>query len=143
MKITIADIGEILEEANKGEISFRLENLVAIGFRWAMVGYEGRPAPGQMRLRRAEIDDGIQGTLQFVEEVPEKLRFLGLEEDEATVTNAAEHLKSLHVMRKDWLERGEADDIITAITGLSDAICRHYPESDFTAWFNSRFERAE
>jgi hypothetical protein len=142
MTIAIADVGKILNEINKAEIPFRFENLVAIGFRWAVVGHDA-PEPGQMNLYRAEIDDGIQGTLQYLDKVPDKLRFFGFKQDNFSVENANEQLKSLHLMQKDWLERGEADDIITAITELSDAVCKHYPESDFTKWFQAHFRKGQ
>jgi hypothetical protein len=142
MNIAITDVGDILNEINKAEIPFRFENLVAIGFRWAVVGHDA-PEPGQMNLYRAEIDDGIQGTLEYLDKVPDKLRFFGFKQDDLSVENANEQLKSLHLMQKDWLERGEADDIITAITELSSAVCKHYPESDFTKWFYERFRKGE
>jgi hypothetical protein len=142
MSIEITDIGAILNEINKDEIPFRFENLVAIGYRWAVVGHDA-PEPGQMRLYRAEIDDGIQGTLEYLDKVPDKLRFFGLKEDDFSVQNAQEQLKSLHIMEKDWVERGEADDIITAITDLSQAVCKHYPESDFAKWFQEKFRKGQ
>jgi hypothetical protein len=37
MSIKISDIGDILNEINKNEIPFRFENLIAIGYRWAVV----------------------------------------------------------------------------------------------------------
>jgi hypothetical protein len=142
MSIKISDIGDILNEINKNEIPFRFENLVAIGYRWVVVGHDA-PEPGEMRLYRAEIDDGIQGTLEYLDKMPDKLRFLGVKEDDLSIHNAQEQLKSLHIMEKDWLERGEADDIITAVTELSEAVCRHYPESDFTKWFEENFRKGE
>jgi hypothetical protein len=140
---SINDVGEILHQINEDEIPFRFENLVAIGFRWAVVGYEGHPEPGQMRLYRAEIDDGIQGTLQYTDKVPDKLRFLGFSEDSFSIKNANEQLKSLHLIQKDWLERGEAEEIVTAISDLSNAICKRYPESKFSEWYIARFGNRE
>lgn len=139
MTLRIQHIGEILEQINNAEIPFRLENLVAIGYRWALVGYEGIPEPGQMRLYRAEIDDGIQGTLEYNNHVPDKLRSAGFTEGSFSVKNANDQLKSLHLMQKDWIERGEADDLIIAIKELSIAICKHYPDSEFTSWYHSQF----
>jgi hypothetical protein len=142
MTIAITDVGNILNEINKAEIPFRFENLVAIGFRWAVVGHDA-PEPGEMNLYRAEIDDGIQGTLEYLDKVPDKLRFLGFKQEHFSVENANEQLKSLHIMQKDWLERGEAYDIITAITELTEAVCKHYPESDFTRWFQDNFRNGQ
>ena len=142
MTISMSDVGTILHKINDSEIPFRLENLVAIGYRWALVGHDA-PEPGQMNLYRAEIDDGIQGTLEYLDKVPDKLRFFGLTEDSFSVQNANEQLKSLHLMQKDWLERDEAEDIITAITDLSMAVCKHYPDSDFTKWFRETFKQDE
>jgi hypothetical protein len=125
MTIAITDVGNILNEINKAEIPFRFENLVA------------------MNLYRAEIDDGIQGTLEYLDKVPDKLRFFGFKQEHFSVENANEQLKSLHIMQKDWLERGEAYDIITAITELTEAVCKHYPESDFTRWFQDNFRNGQ
>jgi hypothetical protein len=137
-KVSLNDIGEIFDRINKDEIPFRFENLVAIGFRWAAVGYEGHPEPGEMRLYRAEIDDGIQGTLEYTNKVPHEFRFLGMTEDSFTVKGANEQLKSLHLLEQDWLERGEAYEIEIAVADLCEAICRIYPHSDFTKWYLSK-----
>jgi hypothetical protein len=101
------------------------------------------PESGQMRLYRAEIDDGIQGTLEYLYKMPEKFRFFGLKADDFSVHSAQEQLKNLHIMQKDWLERDEANDIITAIAELSEAICKHYPESYFTKWFLENFRKGQ
>jgi len=143
MKIEIADVGRILKEINDAEIRFRFENNPCVGFRWAVVGYEGEPEPGQLRLYRAEIDDFMQGTFQVLEKIPDSMRFLGFTEDMLPIKDAAEQYKSLHIMQKDWWERGEDDDILIAIRDLSVAICKRYPESAFTTWFQSHWPISE
>src|SRR5687768_1064933 len=129
--INRADLGEIFHRINEAEINFRFENLCLIGFRWAVIGHEEPYEPGKMRLYRAEIDDGIQGILEYSNDIPHELRFLGFDENTFSVKNANEQLKSLHLMQKDWLERGAADDIEIAVADLCAAICKHYPDSEF------------
>jgi hypothetical protein len=143
MKIEIADVGRILRKINDAEIRFRFENLPCVGFRWAVVGYEGEPEPGQLRLYRAEIDDSLDGTFYVPEKMPDSLKFLGFTDDMFSNKDAAEQYKSLHLMQKDWHERGEDDDILIAIRDLSIAICKYYPESEFTTWFQSHWPTSE
>jgi hypothetical protein len=139
MKIQRADIGEILHQINYNEIAFRLENLLVVGYRWAVIGYEGQPLPGQMRLYRAEIDDGIEGTLTYIDDLPHALRMAGLTKEDLSIPDAQDQLKSLHIMQKDWLDRGEADDIEIAVEELCEAICKRYPNNDFTKWYKQRY----
>jgi hypothetical protein len=56
-----------------------------------------------------------------------------------SIQNAKDEYESLHIMKKDWFERGETDDIIAAITDLSRAICGRYPDSEFTWWFQTKW----
>jgi hypothetical protein len=136
-KIPIHEIGEFIRMINGFEIAFRLENLLVVGYRWAVVGHE-KPEPGQMQLYRAEIDDGIQGTLTYTNDVPDKLRFFGFEKEMFSIENPDEQLKNLHIMQKDWIERGEAEDLQTAVTDLCEAVCRVYPNSDFEIWYRKK-----
>ena len=63
VQITLADIGVILKKINDCEISFRFENVVAIGYRWSVVGYPEGNDVYDIHLKRAEIDDAIEGSI--------------------------------------------------------------------------------
>src|SRR5690242_10562494 len=141
MSIKIADVGEILKRIDDAEIPFRLENVVAVGFRWALVGFEGELSPGEMRLYRAELDDWLQGALQIPDKMPDVFRCYGLNEEDFTIKDARERFNSLHIQQKDWLVRAESEDILVAINGLSQAALRYYPNSDFAEWFLRRGRR--
>jgi hypothetical protein len=141
MNIQLSDVGEILHQINKSEIPFRLENQVAIDYRWVVVGYEGSWGPDEMKLYRTEIDDGIQGPMQYFDKIPDSVKELGLTDEDFTIKNPNEQLKSLHLMQKDWLERGAEDDLVTTVYKLALAITKWYPDSDFTKWWVGHFQR--
>jgi hypothetical protein len=46
-------------------------------------------------------------------------------------------------MKKDWLQRGHADDLVTAVSELSLAICVQYPRNEFSHWFQDNFANLE
>jgi hypothetical protein len=123
IQITLADIGAILKKINDCEISFRFENLVAIGYRWAVVGYPESNDAYDIILKRAEIDDAIDGA--------------------RTITAIDEFHQAnneLHIQQRDWFERGSEDeDIVVAIRDLANSICRVYPDSDFTKWYLNNY----
>jgi hypothetical protein len=134
-KINRIDIGEILFQLNAEEISFRFENLVAIGFRWAVVGWYEGPETNEMHLHRAEIDDGLQGTLKYFSATESNVS-----KEEFGFVNPQKELESLHFLKRDWFQRGEAEEIETAIEDLCEAVCRVYPESSFTAWYSRKIK---
>ncbi len=119
VQITLADIGVILKKINDCEISFRLENLVAIGYRWAVVGYPRGKDVFDVQLKRAEIDDTLQGAMVI-----------------NAIDEYSQAINNVHIQQRDWFERGsEYDDLTAAVRDLANSICRIYPDSDFTKWY--------
>ena len=123
VQLTLADIGVILKKINDCEISFRFENVVAIGYRWAVVGYPEGNDVFDVHLKRAEIDDAIEGSITV-----------------AAIDEFHQAMNELHIQQRDWLERGsEYEDITIAVKDLANGICRVYPDSDFTKWYVTNY----
>lgn len=123
IQITLADIGAILKKINDSEISFRFENLVTIGYRWAVVGYPKAKDVYDIHLKRVEIDDAIDGARAIT-----------------AIDEFYQANNELHIQQRDWFERGaEDEDIALAVRDLANSICRVYPDSDFTKWYLNNY----
>ncbi len=123
IQMTLADIGVILKKINDCEISFRFENLVAVGYRWAVVGHPQAKNVYDIHLKRVEIDDAIEGARAIT-----------------AISEFHQANNELHIQQRDWFERGSEDeDIVVAVRDLANSICRVYPDSDFTKWYLNNY----
>lgn len=119
--MTKQDIGEVLNRIYDSEINVRIEWVWDGGFTWVLVNSALPEPPRNM------IDDTMQGNLEPVV-FQEELR---------------QDLKPPNLMKKDWLDRGSADNICDAMTELCLAVVQYFPNSNFTKWYRSTYLKGD